>query len=162
MPPRGVRDDARCRFSRIATTTATTTTTREGSSTAAERERDDAGGEGADTHAEKDDALETPEREPPSTRRRVPIVEEDSDSDSDADDDEPSEEPHPTSEVIAPASASTSAPASVSEAAESAKARGNDLFRAGDFAGADAAYGEAIALAPDSAAYLANRAAARV
>ena len=129
---------------------------------AAERERDDAGGEGADTHAEKDDALETPEREPPSTRRRVPIVEEDSDSDSDADDDEPSEEPHPTSEVIAPASASTSAPASVSEAAESAKARGNDLFRAGDFAGADAAYGEAIALAPDSAAYLANRAAARL
>ena len=48
------------------------------------------------------------------------------------------------------------------ESAEAAKDRGNALFKSGDFKSAELAYTEAIALDPSSAAYHANRAAARL
>ena len=48
------------------------------------------------------------------------------------------------------------------EAAETAKDRGNASFKLGDFKVAEAAYTDAISLVPTSAPYHANRAAARL
>ena len=108
-------------------------------------------------------------------RKSVPIVEEDSSEDEDDGDAPPAEaaeaatmEPSVAPEGAEGAEAVASdvhratPAADPTESAEAAKDRGNALFKSGDFKSAEVAYTEAIALDPSSAAYHANRAAARL
>ena len=83
-------------------------------------------------------------------RKSVPIVEEDS---SDDDEDE---------EVTSHERVSLTPAMDPTEAAETAKDRGNASFKLGDFKAAEAAYTDAISLVPTSAPYHANRAATRL